>query len=101
ELPEVDEVGDRDKLRKIGADADTPSAPAESDELAGRPGPGGADGPSPGWQGRGGAGAGPEGAGPSGPSEAGRAGAGPAGAAAGAGGAGQAPGGFNPQAIVD
>ncbi len=90
ELPEVDEVSDRDRLAEIGADAGTPSVQPSDESQADAPGERGrgpgangppSDGPSPGGRGGGGrnGGGGPGGGGPGGP-----------------GG-----GGFNPQMIVD
>lgn len=79
ELPDVDEVSDRDKLAEIGADAGKPVVPPADDgqEVAGQGGRSPAGGPGGGR----GAGGGGSGGGP--------------------GGGGPGAGGFNPQMIVD
>lgn len=95
-LPEVDEVGDRDKLAEIGADAGEPVKPAVEEAPAGGPGAGGPNGGGPGAGGpngggrRGGGAGGPDGPG----------GGGGPGGPRGAGGPGGG-GGFNPQMMVD
>ena len=87
QLPEVDEVGDREKLAEIGANAGEPVKPVVDAAPAGADGKGGA-----GKGGKGGKGGGGEG-GPRSPG-----GGGPGGGGPGGGGPG---GGFNPQMIVD
>jgi len=101
ELPEIEDVSDREALMKLGEDAEKPTPIIIDGPGAGGPGAGGpgAGGPGAGGPGAGGPGAGGPGAGGPG---AGRPGAGGPGAGGpGAGGRPGGSGGFNPQAIID
>lgn len=85
QLPELDEVSDRDKLAEIGASAGEPVKPAELEQAAASEG----GAPAANARGAGGQGAGGHGA------------DGQAGGRGGAGGPAGAGGGFNPQVVVD
>ncbi len=86
DLPEIDDVTDREALVKLGADAEAPQPVIEADgpgvSAGGPPGPGGMGGRGPGGRGPGGPGGGA--GGPGGP-----------------GGGGPGGGGFNPKAMID